>query len=142
MTNQHKQLDATEIEKRIPHSGNMSLLTKVLSWHDKKIICESDTHLSKNNPLRHREKLNSIQGIEYAGQAIALHNSLINQEKKQGYLASVKNITIHQDQLDTQQTTLTIIVEQLFAESNGSMYSFVVSAGDSKIIDGKILVMI
>ncbi|MCU7895697.1 MAG: hypothetical protein KZQ62_12805 [Candidatus Thiodiazotropha sp. (ex Lucinoma aequizonata)] len=37
----------------------------------------SNSHLNQDNPLRRTESLSSINGIEYAAQAMALHSSLI-----------------------------------------------------------------
>jgi len=44
-------IERDELCRRIPHSGSMCLLNRVLKWDSKGIVCEAVSHRDKGNPL-------------------------------------------------------------------------------------------
>ncbi len=119
------QLNRAQICERIPHAGDMCLLDKMLSWDATHIKCSATSHVDTENPLRIKDKLTSIAAIEYAGQAMALHGSLISSSSsfgnssanrpRKGYLASLREIVIFRESLDDATNDLLIEVELLLA---------------------------
>lgn len=69
-------IGASRIRELIPHAGAMCLLERVIEYDDASICCEARSHLDVDNPLRHNGRLSTLCGIEYAGQAMALHGAL------------------------------------------------------------------
>ncbi|HUU72054.1 MAG TPA: hydroxymyristoyl-ACP dehydratase [Burkholderiales bacterium] len=69
-------IGASRIRDLIPHAGAMCLLERVIEYDDASICCEARSHLDVDNPLRHNGRLSTLCGIEYAGQAMALHGAL------------------------------------------------------------------
>ena len=59
-------LTKTEIAARIPHSGPMCLLDRVLSWNNETIICEANNHGDIDHPLARDGVLDTMAAIEYA----------------------------------------------------------------------------
>lgn len=80
MTTAPQQLDQAGIARRIPHSGSMCLLERLVSWDAQAIHCTTTTHRREDNPLRTASGLLSPNAIEYAAQAMALHGGLIAEE--------------------------------------------------------------
>ena len=110
-------LDREWIEQHIPHKGRMCLLDEVLYWDAIRIRCRSASHRTPDNPLRAHGRLGAACGIEYAAQAMAVHGALVAASAPLasaisanvrgsigaaavGYLASVRNVTLHVARLD------------------------------------------
>ncbi|MCY7388737.1 MAG: 3-hydroxylacyl-ACP dehydratase, partial [Burkholderiales bacterium] len=67
------QLDHAAIAARVPHTGRMCLLDRVLQWDAHAIRCSATSHRDPDNPLREAGGLAMLAGIEYAAQAAAVH---------------------------------------------------------------------
>jgi predicted hotdog family 3-hydroxylacyl-ACP dehydratase len=65
-------LDHAGIAARVPHSGSMCLLDKLVSWADDSITCTAISHHDLHNPLRCGEGLLAANAIEYAVQGHGL----------------------------------------------------------------------
>src|SRR5712691_8494272 len=107
----------------------MCLLDEVLEWDAVRIRCRSATHRAASNPLRAHGRLGAACGIEYAAQAMAIHGALIASDTKAadgtvmpsisgtnsprvvGYLATVRNVTLHVARLDDIETDLVATAE-------------------------------
>ena len=63
------------IAARVPHQGRMCLLDSVLQASENGLLCAADSHRDPGNPLRQQGRLGTACGIEYAGQAMALHGA-------------------------------------------------------------------
>ena len=68
--------DRAMIASLIPQQGTMCLLDTIEYWDGRRIICTSMQHRSVENPLRSRNALSSLHGIEFAAQAVAAHGGL------------------------------------------------------------------
>ena len=84
----------------------MCLLDAVTEWSDAAITCRAGSHTDPANPLRAEGRLGAANGIEYAAQAMAIHGALIAGEAdegaapRQGYLTSVRSVSLHVTRLD------------------------------------------
>src|SRR5437764_2972608 len=127
-------LDRQWIEQHIAHKGRMCLLDEVLSWDAARIRCRSATHRSADNPLRLHGRLGAACGIEYAAQAMAVHGALIasgtNASRVVGYLATVRNVTLHVARLDDIEADLLAMAELVNGDERTAVYGFTVSSGE------------
>ena len=133
-------LNRSELCQLIPHTGSMCLLDKVHSWDDTHISCSANTHRSPDNPLRSRNQLHGLCGVEYAAQAMAVHGALStaeNQGPMQGFLASVRDLTLSVARLDDIQGTLQIDAERLMGSESNMLYTFTVKADGIDLLSGR-----
>ena len=144
-------LNKTEIAARIPHSGPMCLLDRVLSWNNETIICEANNHRDINHPLARDGVLDAMAAIEYAAQAMAVHGALIAENSaliaasdapKMGYLASVRDVTCAIPFLHELNSPLRIEATRLIGEETRVLYEFKVSAGEQRCAEGRAAVVL
>lgn len=128
-----------EICSRIPHAGSMCLLQEVIDWDDTRLHCRASSHLLKDNPLRGRGCLPAVAGIEYAGQAMALHGGLTggDDNPRTGYLASVRSLEMTVERLDDVDSDLVISVERMAGGADSFMYAFSLTADDRTLLSGR-----
>lgn len=145
-------LDRSEIARRIPHQASMCLLDAVTAWDDNHISCRTHSHRAADHPLRAHGRLGAACGIEYAAQAMAMHGALMAEKAahgrtaavppRGGFLASVRNVHLLVEQLDTITGPLTIQAERMTGDANTVLYSFTVQ-GDSRIlVSGRAVVVL
>lgn len=142
-------IDKAGIARLIPHSGAMCLLDGVLRWDEANIRCVTDSHRNLANPLRRNGRLNIIAGVEYAAQAMALHGALTAGGAARshavpagaGYLASVRDLVCHIQNLDTVSGTLTVVAERLHGDSDRAIYGFALRHEDRTLLDGRAAVV-
>lgn len=138
-------LDRAWIARHIPHQGEMCLLDEVLTWNPVRVQCRSSTHRDMTNPLRARNRLAAVCGIEYAAQAMAVHGALIasritsptQSATVAGYLASVRNVTLFADRLDDIEGDLVATAELVTGDEHTVLYDFTVSAGERVLLAGR-----
>ena len=130
------------IEERLPHSGNMCLLNRVIAANEQSLTAEAISHLDTSNPLIVDGRISAINGVEYAAQAMAIHGSLRSGKSHAGYIATVRNIELNQEFLPQEQGSLLIQVEQLMSDDNGFSYQFQIHGHEQLILSGKITVFL
>ena len=144
-------LTKSEIAARIPHSGPMCLLDRVLSWNNETIICEANNHQDADHPLARDGALDTMAAIEYAAQAMAVHGALIAENSaliassdapKMGYLASVRDVTCAIPFLHELSSPLRIEATRLMGEETRVLYEFKVSAGEQRCAEGRAAVVL
>jgi predicted hotdog family 3-hydroxylacyl-ACP dehydratase len=144
-------LNKTEIAARIPHSGPMCLLDRVLSWNNETIICEANNHRDTGHPLARDGALDTVAAIEYAAQAMAVHGALIAENTasitqsdgpKMGYLASVRDVSCAIPFLHELVAPLRIEATRLMGEETRVLYEFKVSAGEQLCAQGRAAVVL
>ena len=150
--NPPQTLSRDDIARRIPHRGRMCLLDMVLAWDDKRIRCQASSHLAPDHPLRAHGRLGAACGVEYAAQAMAVHGALAaefltdgapaNGPPRAGYLASLREVTLHVDRLDTVAGPLTVSAERIAGDLHTVLYSFTVQAGARTLLDGRAAVVL
>jgi predicted hotdog family 3-hydroxylacyl-ACP dehydratase len=139
-------IDKAGIAARIPHSGPMCLLERVVDWDNEKIACEAINHRDTNHPLAHNGKLDATAAIEYAAQAMAVHGALIAESNvdaapKVGYLASVRDVNCTVPYLHTLAGALQIEATRLMGEETRVMYEFQVSNAGRVCVAGRAAVV-
>ena len=125
----------------IPHQGTMCLLDTVERWDDTSLVCTTGSHRDTTNPLRRDNQLETICGLEYAAQAMAVHVGLLEQRKERrlgmGYLGAVKNQTLRATRLDDVKGDLTVQATRLVGEIGSFIYTFRVSGERQELLDGR-----
>ncbi|MDH5632393.1 MAG: hydroxymyristoyl-ACP dehydratase [Gammaproteobacteria bacterium] len=132
-------MNHSAICERIPHHGSMCLLEEVMDWDEQSLSCRATSHRLHDNPLRGHGRLAAVAGVEYAGQAMALHGGLTGDEgaPRTGYLASVRNLDMVVDRLDDIESDLEIRVERMAGGADSFMYAFSVSADNRVLLSGR-----
>jgi predicted hotdog family 3-hydroxylacyl-ACP dehydratase len=130
-----------DIGRLIPHAGAMCLLNTVESWTESWISCTATSHRDTANPLRRREKLDAICGLEYAAQAMAVHIGLVGKtvsdQTRIGYLGGIRNVALQASRLDTVTDDLLIQSTRLLAEPDSFLYSFQISSSGRELMNGR-----
>jgi len=138
-------LDHAWIAAHIPHQGDMCLLDAVVDWSENAISCRAISHTDPANPLRAADRLGAATGIEYAAQAMAIHGALLagqDDAPRQGYLTSVRSVTLHVDRLDDLSGPLDIQAERLSGDANNILYQFSVGHAGRCLIEGRAAVVL
>jgi predicted hotdog family 3-hydroxylacyl-ACP dehydratase len=138
-------LDRAWIAAHIPHQGSMCLLDVVREWSGEAITCTASSHTDPANPLRADGRLGAANGIEYAAQAMAIHGALLagnDGQPRQGYLTSVRGVTLHAARLDDLAGELIVRAERLSGDANNILYQFSVSHADRCLLAGRAAVVL
>jgi predicted hotdog family 3-hydroxylacyl-ACP dehydratase len=139
------QLNRAWIEARIPHQGRMCLLEEVIEWQDEHLRCRATSHRALDNPLRAHGRLGIACGIEYAGQAMALHGAAAHADgaaPQMGFLASVRDMQSFVLRLDDIDSDLYCDVTRLMGDERTAQYEFVLSAMHQKLLSGRATVVL
>jgi len=124
----------------IPHAGTMCLLDRVVAHSEHDIQCATRTHVRSDNPLRRDGQLSALHLVEYAAQAMAAHGALASGGVQRGMLASVRDIQLHVDRIDTIDTELTVHATRRIAQATGSLYDFSVRESGRLLCEGRIAI--
>jgi len=138
-------LDHAWIAAHIPHQGDMCLLDAVVDWSENAISCRAVSHTDPANPLRAADRLGAATGIEYAAQAMAIHGALLagqDDAPRQGYLTSVRSVTLHVDRLDDLSGPLDVQAERLSGDANNILYQFSVGQAGRCLLAGRAAVVL
>lgn len=139
------ELNRDWIAAHIPHAGSMCLLDGVLEWDAQHIVCEATGHVSLEHPLRAHGRLGAAAGVEYAAQAMAVHGALLagpQSAPTQGYLTSVRGLTVHVDRLDDCRGTLLVCAERLSGDERVIIYQFHIHHRDRRLLEGRASVVL
>lgn len=134
-------MNQDEICARLPHSGRMCLLTRLLNWDNESIVCLANSHRNVENPLRAGGQLHAVAGVEYAAQVMALHGNLLaasDATPTRGYLASVRDLKLAVEDLSMLSDDLHITGRRLSGDASGFIYEFEVRAGTSAVLSGRL----
>ena len=130
-------MDRARIEKLLPHSGGMVLIDRVVSWSREEIVCGAFSHRNPRHPLRTSSGLSVLAGIEYAGQAIALHSSLTSDEPLVGgVLAILRDVRWEPVDMSSIEDEVMTTAKQLVKNSGAATYTFGLTAGGRKLLAG------
>ncbi len=138
-------LDRAWIAARIPHRGEMCLLEAVDEWSENAIICHALCHTDPDNPLRADHRLGAASGIEYAAQAMAVHGALLagaTDRPRQGYLTSVRQVSLHVARLDDLPGELSVRAERLSGDGNHILYQFSLAHRGRCLLEGRASVLL
>lgn len=138
-------ISPTEIQKLIPHSGDMCLLSGVTQWDATHIRCTADSHRNTSNPLARGGKVHALTGIEFAAQAMAVHGGLTSLKGKRpraGFLVNVRDVKTFVPCLSDHAEDLQIEAEQLMDGGSSVTYSFSIHAGAKELLIGRAMVVL
>ena len=138
-------LNRNWISQRIPHQGTMCLLDRVVDWSDSRIACAATSHADPANPLRADGRLGAANGIEYAAQAMAIHGALLanaDDRPRQGYLTSVRSVSLHVARLDDLPDELDVVAERLSGDGNNILYQFSLHHAGRCVLEGRAAVVL
>ena len=123
----------------------MCLLDAVQDWSADAITCVANSHTDPANPLRADGRLGAANGIEYAAQAMAIHGALLagnDGQPRQGYLTSVRGVTLHAARLDDLPGELIVRAERLSGDANNILYQFSVHHAERCLLEGRAAVVL
>jgi predicted hotdog family 3-hydroxylacyl-ACP dehydratase len=133
-------LDRAAIEALIPHAGAMVLLDAVERWDGERIVCTTESHRRPDNPLAREGSVPAVCGVEYGGQAMALHGALTSGEgSPQGLVANVRGVVLAAPTLDADHP-ITVEAERLAGSGEGVIYRFELSAAGRTLVSGQAMV--
>ena len=133
-----------EIAALIPHQGGMCLLEHIVEWDDSRIVLETSTHRSPDNPLRVDGRLSAVHLCEYGAQAMAVHGALkaAPEPAPPGMLVALRSISFACDYIETLSGALRIEAVCLQASDTSQQYSFKISHADATIAEGRAAVVL
>lgn len=119
----------------MPHSGDMCLISKVLSVDDTAIEVLAEVEDSDSHPLACNNRLSVLLLPEFAAQAAALHlngssESVFGATDASVFLAAVKQFNWQGARRCLGGAVLRINAWRLSASAVGAMYQFDATAGD------------
>ncbi|MCB9776741.1 MAG: 3-hydroxylacyl-ACP dehydratase [Nitrospiraceae bacterium] len=124
----------------------MSLLSVVENWDTRSITCSANSHRDPQNPLRRSGQLDSLCGLEYAAQAMAIHFGLTSIPEIErgpiGFLGGIRDLNVTTDRLDLYEDNLTIVATLLFPQEVSFLYAFSVNVENSLILKGRASIFI
>ena len=119
----------------------MCLLEEVLTWDATRVRCRAVSHRLASNPLRAGGRLGAVCGVEYAGQAMAVHGAIVASmsgvRTRRGYLASLRNLVLHVTRLDDLPEDLIASAERLAGDESTALYHFAVSCAGRELLSGR-----
>jgi len=133
-------IDRGRIGEMIPHTGSMCLLDRVIDWDASRIVCVAVSHRDPANPLLRAGRLSAVCGVEYAGQAMALHGALTRAQPgtpRAGYLASIRDLLCSRAYLDDCGAQLTVEARLQLAEGARVIYDFELRDGERIVVSGR-----
>lgn len=139
-------VNKSQIRKLIPHSGAMCLLDGVIQWDDESIVCLSNSHRDRSNPLRGNEQLSAVHALEYGAQAAAIHGGLrarsAGATAPPAYLAALRDAHLHVARLDDISSPLRVYARRLFGEAANTVYEVRISADNTVLVEGRVTIML
>lgn len=139
-------LDHAGIAARVPHTGSMCLLDRLLAWSAEGIHCSASSHRDPENPLRLHGALPAATAIEYASQAMALHgllNAAPGTPPTAGFLASVRDVRLLVPRLDQLPGDLQVHAQRLLGDATQAQYRFALhDAAGRRLVDGRATVIL
>ncbi len=139
-------IERSELEALIPHAGGMCLLDAVQAWDQNSITCVTHSHQLSDNPLRNLGVLHSLHLAEYGAQAMAVHGGLLARSEgltaAPGFLAMLRGLQLHRQQIDDLPGPLIVSAQQLLASDSGWTYSFEVHHEQTLLAEGRVTVML
>ena len=122
----------------------MCLLERIVEWDDTRIVLETTTHRSPENPLRANGRLRAVHLCEYGAQATAVHGSLRAPSGKAapGMLVSLRSVTFGRDYIGDLAGSLRVEAVCLQSSESSQQYSFRITHADEVIAEGRAAVML
>ena len=131
-----------DIAALIPHHGDMLLIDSVREWNDQTIVCASNRHRNADNPLKRGGILPVASGIEFCGQAMAIHGALVGIARdRKGILVALRDVCFAVQRLDTSEGELLIEATSITRSADASSYGFGLECARIKLLTGRATVL-
>jgi len=119
-----------QIEELVPHSGTMSLLTRVVSHGEDWLAVEVDIH--KDTVFAEEQGVPSWVGLEYMAQAIAayagLEQRVIGGEPKLGFLLGTRRYNVDKEWFPLGETLSIKVTCEMVAENGLHVFDAVLAS--------------
>ncbi len=138
-------IDRAGVARLVPHAGAMCLLDAVVTWDRDHIVCHTERHRAADNPLRAGDRLSAIHAIEFAAQAMAVHQRLAGERTdlpRYGLLVSVRQCAFFTDRLDTCALPLVIEATRVAATTEAFTYLFTVGQEGAALVTGRASILL
>lgn len=139
-------VDRAEIERRLPHTGAMCLISAISDWDADGIVCHAAPP-GRGHPLAAPAAeagegtpwLNSTVTVEYAAQAVALHASLVDGtgSGRSGMLAKLADVSLAPRPV---HGAMTIEARRIASSQDGCLYSFDVADKQGRCSSGRLMI--
>jgi predicted hotdog family 3-hydroxylacyl-ACP dehydratase len=132
-------VDRSKIESLLPHADKMVLIDRIISCSIEMIVCGTHSHRGADNPLRTARGVSTLSGIEYGGQAIALHNALTSRlPRVEGVIAILRNLSWATRAIDTNSAEeLMVTAEVIVRGSAAATYNILLDQGGRRLFSGQ-----
>ena len=133
------------LERLMPHAGRMRLIARVQSYDSERIVCEAESHIAADNPLREGGALAAVCGLEYGAQAMAIHGALqagMGQAPRIGYLVSAHELRWETERLDQLPAPLVIEAQRILGSANQVSYQFTLRTSAGDVMQGRASVVL
>ena len=128
----------------IPHTGDMSLLERVVRWDDDSVTLTTTTHRNPIHPLADNGRLRSIHWCEYGAQAMAVHGGLRararGERAQPAMLVSLKDVALYCDSIHELEGELLIEARQLHGHDTAWQYEFRASNEGRLLAQGRAII--
>ncbi len=135
-----------DIQRLIPHQGNMCLLDTIVEWTDRAVHCRTRSHQRADNPLRCDGRLRAVHLCEYGAQAMAVHGGLLAATSggvaRPGLLVSLRGMRIAVAWLHDLEEELDVNAEVLLTSADSWQYRVAIGHRGRVIGDGRAAVML
>jgi len=133
-----------DIAALIPHQGGMCLWEHVVEWDDTRIVLETHSHRSPDNPLRVNGRLRAVHLCEYGAQAMAVHGALraAPRQAKAGMLVSLRSVTFARDYIEDLTGALRVEAICLQSAESSQQYSFRITHAGEVAAEGRAAVLL
>ncbi len=128
MTDHPLPLERSDVERLMPHAGDMCLIDRVETWDETRLQARCWSHRQADHPLARDGRLSIWHALEYGAQAMAIHGGLLaarqGQQLGQGLLAGARDLVFTRATLSDLAGDLEIEVTQQFAQMGSLIYDF------------------
>lgn len=133
-----------DIAALIPHQGGMCLWEHIVEWDDARVVLETSSHASPDNPLRADGRLRAVHLCEYGAQAMAVHGALKAAPEcaPPGMLVSLRSVTFARDYVDDLTGVLRVEAVCLQAGDSSQQYSFKITHAGEVLAEGRAAVLL
>ena len=142
-------LNAETICALLPHAGGVCQIEGVSECDAERIVCSTEAQRRPDNALRRDGRLTVHAGIEMAGQAMALHMALLDNERaedgarpRQGMITRLNGVSWTVERLDTLDGPLTISAHCQAMAGQMARYAFALEHDNDRLLEGSASVLL
>lgn len=132
----------SEIVDLLPHGEALCLIERVCEQTPDRIRCKARGPAAEEHPLRHEGRLASVNAVELAAQAAAIHGALSRDgSARRGMIASIPRISWSHGAFSAEAATLDVSCVRVSADSHYSAYDFSVDDSLGVTVQGEVILV-